>query len=162
MYSVLKEYKLHNAEVIFHCDADVDDLIDVIEGKRAFIPCLYAYNKIDQLYLEDLEEIASREDSVVLSCELELNLDYLIQKIWKTLNLVRVYTKPKGEAPNFSEAIVLRQGATIQDVCRAIHKDFENSFKAAYVWGRSTKFNPQKVGIDHVLLDEDVVQIIKK
>jgi len=30
------------------------------------------------------------------------------------------------------------------------------------VWGLSTKHNPQKVGKDHQLLDEDVVQIIKK
>lgn len=30
------------------------------------------------------------------------------------------------------------------------------------VWGSSVKHNPQKVGREHVLKDEDVVQIIKK
>lgn len=35
-------------------------------------------------------------------------------------------------------------------------------FRYAMVWGTSVKFNPQKVGKDHALLDEDVVQIIKK
>jgi ribosome-interacting GTPase 1 len=30
------------------------------------------------------------------------------------------------------------------------------------VWGSSAKHNPQKVGKEHVLADEDVVQIIKK
>lgn len=34
--------------------------------------------------------------------------------------------------------------------------------QSALVWGRSVKHQPQKVGKDHVLLDEDVVQIIKK
>ena len=32
----------------------------------------------------------------------------------------------------------------------------------ALVWGTSVKHNPQKVGKEHVLADEDVVQIIKK
>jgi ribosome-interacting GTPase 1 len=35
-------------------------------------------------------------------------------------------------------------------------------FKYALVWGNSVKFTPQKVGKEHVLFDEDVVQIIKK
>ena len=34
--------------------------------------------------------------------------------------------------------------------------------KYAMVWGTSVKHNPQKVGKDHQLNDEDVVQIIKK
>ena len=33
---------------------------------------------------------------------------------------------------------------------------------SAYVWGTSVKHNPQKVGKEHVLKDEDVVQIVKK
>ncbi|OWR55622.1 GTP-binding protein 128up, partial [Danaus plexippus plexippus] len=32
----------------------------------------------------------------------------------------------------------------------------------ALVWGSSVKHQPQKVGIEHILADEDVVQIVKK
>lgn len=32
----------------------------------------------------------------------------------------------------------------------------------ALVWGSSAKHRPQRVGKDHVLQDEDIVQIIKK
>jgi ribosome-interacting GTPase 1 len=35
-------------------------------------------------------------------------------------------------------------------------------FSARLVWGSSVKHQPQKVGLDHVLCDEDVVQIVKK
>lgn len=33
---------------------------------------------------------------------------------------------------------------------------------SALVWGQSAKHNPQKVGKDHRLVDEDIVQVIKK
>jgi len=37
---------------------------------------------------------------------------------------------------------------------------FENV--SALVWGSSVKHNPQRVGKEHVLNDEDVIQIVKK
>ena len=33
---------------------------------------------------------------------------------------------------------------------------------SALVWGSSVKHQPQKVGKEHVLNDEDVVQVVKK
>ena len=36
----MQEYKIHNAEVLFREDSDMDDLIDVIEGNRRYIKCL--------------------------------------------------------------------------------------------------------------------------
>ncbi len=78
------------------------------------------------------------------------------------LDLVRVYTKRRGEEPNLAEALVLnREHNTVLDVCRAVHKDFEKSFRMANVWGRSAKHSPQKVGLGHALEDEDVIELIR-
>ena len=52
--SVCSEYKIHNADVHMRDDCDVDDLVDVIEGSRVYIPCIYVINKIDQITLEEL------------------------------------------------------------------------------------------------------------
>jgi ribosome-interacting GTPase 1 len=41
-------------------------------------------------------------------------------------------------------------------------KIYFSFLKSALVWGSSVKHNPQKVGKDHVLNDEDVVQVVKK
>ena len=38
----------------------IDDMIDVIEGNRKFVKCLYVYNKIDQIGMEDVDEIARK------------------------------------------------------------------------------------------------------
>jgi len=58
--------------------------------------------------------------------------------------------------------VIARQKSTVGDFCNRIHRSMLKNFKNAMVWGLSVKYNPQKVGKDHQLLDEDVVQIIKK
>ena len=44
--SILAEYKISNAEVVLRIDATPDELIDVVEGNRIYIPCIYVLNKI--------------------------------------------------------------------------------------------------------------------
>jgi len=39
-------------------DITVDDLIDKIEGNRKYVKCIYAYNKIDSISLEEVDLIA--------------------------------------------------------------------------------------------------------
>ena len=46
------EYRIHNADITLKCDATVDDLIDVVEGNRIYIPAIYVLNKIDQISIE--------------------------------------------------------------------------------------------------------------
>ena len=54
------------------------------------------YNKIDQISLEEVDRLARQPHSVVTSCEMGLNLDCLLSKIWDYLCLLRVYTKKRG------------------------------------------------------------------
>lgn len=46
--AVLGEYKMANADVSFRCDATIDEFIDVVEGGRVYMPCLYVLNKIGE------------------------------------------------------------------------------------------------------------------
>ena len=39
------------------CEIKIDQLIDVIEGNRVYMGCLYIYNKIDNLTIEEIDEI---------------------------------------------------------------------------------------------------------
>jgi len=143
---ILAEYKIHNAEVLFREDATMDQFIDVISGTRIYMPCLYVYNKIDQISLEEVDRLARGEHNVVISCEMKLNLDYLLECLWEHLNLIRVYTKKPGQPPDFSDGIIMRNGVSVKHTCHAIHRTLANDCKYALVWGTSTKFNPQRVG----------------
>eukprot|EP00834_Sanchytrium_tribonematis_P008124 NODE_867_length_3409_cov_0.292447.p1 type:complete len:365 gc:universal NODE_867_length_3409_cov_0.292447:1181-2275(+) len=159
--SILKDQKMHHAEVIIHDDYTVDEFVDVLVGNRKYIRGLFCYNKIDAVPLERVEELALRQNSVVISCELELNLDYLLEAIWQHLDLIRIYTKRKGTYPDFENGFVVSRDTSVQNICRMIHKSLENEFKCALVWGTSTRHSPQQVGINHILEDEDVIQILK-
>ena len=112
--------------------------------------------------MEELAEFARRDDSIVISIHWELNLDLLLDRLWTYLNLLRVYTKRRGQRPDFDDPVILRMGATVEDVCKGIHKDLVDQFKYANVWGTSAKHTPQRVGLKHCLEDEDVIQLMKK
>ncbi|KAJ3567791.1 hypothetical protein NP233_g6133 [Leucocoprinus birnbaumii] len=163
--AILSEYRISNCDVaIREPNATADDLVDVIEGNRVYIPALYVLNKIDAISIEELDLLYKIPMSVPISSKEWLNVDELIQKMWETLNLVRVYTKPRGLPPDYSAPVVLRHGkSTVEDFCNAIHKEIAKQMKYAVVWGASAKHTRgQKVGLEHVLEDEDVVHISKK
>jgi len=161
--AILSEYKIFNADVCLRCNATADDLIDVIEGNRIYTPCLYVLNKIDAITIEELDLLDQIPHYVPVSAHLEWNLDELLEKAWDYLNLIRVYTKPKGQIPDYTAPVVMRAThCSVENFCNRLHKGIMKQFKYALVWGSSVKHNPQKVGKDHLLHDEDIVQVIKK
>ncbi|XP_060579011.1 developmentally-regulated GTP-binding protein 2-like isoform X1 [Ruditapes philippinarum] len=183
---ILHEYKIFNAEIVFRSDCTAEEFIDVVVGSRVYMPCLYVYNKIDQISIEEVDRLARLPDSVVVSCNMKLNLDYLLETVWRCLALVRVYTKKRGEPPDFEGGLILRRGCTVEHVvsicyipaiyillntragctvehvCHAIHRTLVANFNYAYVWGRSVKFCPQRVGLQHLMCHDDVIQVFKK
>jgi ribosome-interacting GTPase 1 len=58
--------------------------------------------------------------------------------------------------------VMKKSDASVEKFCNTIHKAILKEFKCALVWGASAKHQPQKVGKEHGLMDEDVVQIVKK
>jgi len=162
---ILAEYKIHNAEVLFREDASPDELIDIIEGNRKYVKCLYVYNKADIISIEEVDALARKPHSLVISCNLKLGYDYLLENIWDYLGLVRIFTKKRGAPPDLDDPVVLtvfRHGCSVESACLQVHKSLVDDFHFAYVWGTSTKHNPQRVGLGHNLEDEDVIQIVKK
>ncbi|VDL22542.1 unnamed protein product [Hymenolepis diminuta] len=159
---ILHEYKIFNADLVIREDITQDQLIDVIVGNRVYLKCLYVYNKIDQISLEEVDKLAREPHSVVISCNLGLNLDYLLKVMWEYLDLIQIYTKKQGKKPDLDEGIILRNGATVEHVCHCIHRSLADNFKYALIWGTSVKFSPQRVGLSNTVNHHDVIQIVKK
>jgi hypothetical protein len=87
----------------------VDQLVDVVQGNREYKPCLYLYNKIDTVTIEEIDQLARMPHSIVGSVAQHFNIggpledDYVKQKLWEYLGLTRVYTKRKGK---FSQRLI--------------------------------------------------------
>ncbi|KAJ2305603.1 GTP-binding protein rbg1, partial [Coemansia sp. RSA 2706] len=132
--SILNEYRISSADISFRCDATADDLIDVIEGNRVYIPAVYVLNKIDQISIEELDLVYKIPHAVPISAHHEWNFDELLEKMWEYLNLVRIYTKPKGQLPDYSAPVVLKKDrSTVSDFCNAIHKGILKELSHAQV-----------------------------
>lgn len=160
--AILKEYRIHNCQLTIREDITDEDLIDILSSNATYINCLFCYNKIDELTYEEFLEIVENEQNVVVSCNKGWNLEELKETIWNKLNLKRIYTKKRGEDPDFLQPVIMRNEPTVKDLCIRIHRDLDLNFKHAFVWGLSSKHQPQKVGLSHALEDEDVVQIATK
>lgn len=116
----MNEYKINSADIAIRCDATIDDLIDVLEAKsRSYIPVVYALNKIDAISIEELDLLYRIPNACPISSEHGWNVDELLEMMWEKLNLRRIYTKPKGRAPDYSAPVVLRKhGCTVEDFVR--------------------------------------------
>ena len=87
-------------------------------------------NKIDVISIEELDLLYKIPNSVPISSNEWLNVDELIEKMWEALDLVRVYTKPRGQAPDYSAPVVLKRGkCSVEDFCNAIHKEIAKQLK---------------------------------
>lgn len=160
---ILAEYRMHNAEIqLRQADVTVDQLIDVIEERtRVYIPCIYVLNKIDAISIQELDLLDRVPNYVPVSAHHHWGFDELLEKIWEKSGSMRIYTKPRGQIPDYNAPVVLRgHDATVGAFCDRIHKGMRKTFKYALVWGRSVRHQPQHVGLAHVLCDEDVVQVV--
>ena len=160
---ILNVYKIHQANVIIREDISDDQLIDIVAGNRRYVPALTVLNKVDLVSSKYVEEAHKRigEDFIPVSADQNLNIETLQAGIYNRLNFIRVYLKPRNGEADYKTPLIVTAGSTVTDVCTKIHRRFVSDAKYALVSGNSVRFSPQRVGMNHVLSDRDVITIIK-
>ena len=88
-------------------------------------------------------------------------VDELIKKIFETFPIIRIYTKePKKKASK--EPMILKQNSTFKEATEKILKGISGKIKRARIWGPSSKFGGQIIGLEHILKDKDVIEFQTK
>jgi len=160
---ILHVYGITSARVVIREDVTSDQIVDLLSGSKTYANALTIINKIDLVDDEFLKELKSKIKSefIAVSADSNINLDLLKDLIYEKLKFIRIYMKPKGGETDFKEPLIAKEGSTVLDICNKLHRNMKKQFRYGMVWGKSVKFGGQRVGIKHVLLDEDVITIIK-
>ena len=161
--AILNVYKIHHGNVIIREDITDDQLIDLVAGNRRYMPAQVVLNKVDLVSEKYVEEVRKRigADFIPISADQNLNIDKLKKAIYNRLNFIRIYLKPRNGEPDFDEPLIITAGSTISDICAHVHRNFAKVAKYAIVSGPSVRFSSQRVGMDHIVQDRDVVTVIK-
>lgn len=160
---LMNSYRIYNAVIKIYGEAGLDEIEKAIYENILYKPTIVILNKIDllqsQVILDKFKELLPPEIPLVKTSALKgIGFDDVGRTIFQILKIIRIYTKPPTGKPSM-KPLILRKGATIFDVAKAIHKEFVEKFSYARVWGPSAKYPGQKVGLDHVVEDKDIVEI---
>ena len=94
---------------------------------------------------------------VSISAKEGSGLEELKRTIYRSLNIIRVYTKTPGSKADLTDPMILEKGSTVEEAAESIHKDFRSKLKYAVVWG-SGKYDGQRASKEHILQDGDIVE----
>jgi uncharacterized protein len=95
----------------------------------------------------------------VISAKHGTGLEALRESIFKSLDVIRVYSKlPTAKEADRDRPFTLRRGSPLLDMAAMVHKDFLAGLKFARVWGSAVHDGTQVKG-DYVLHDKDIVEL---
>jgi len=160
-------------------DLQLEDSIQILEEQRiipehrrdqhesiigkSFKPLLVLANKCDdegsvEIYELFCEMMGHEWSCLPVSATSGRNLEMLKRRLFNDLGIIRIYSKAPMAEPDRSAPYIMKEGSTLEEFARKIHKDFYEKLAFARVWG-SSLFDGQMVQRDYVLQDEDVVEL---
>jgi len=128
---------------------------------------IYIFNKIDLLKDNELRKIKATLSSKHKNKEIFFissinpnseDLKSLKTLLWENFSIIRVYTKEPKKEPT-KEPLLIKKNSNVKKVAEKIHKKLSKNIKKAKIWGPSSKFKGQIVGLNHKLKDKDIVEL---
>jgi small GTP-binding protein len=151
---------IRSADAIVLCQAaatypaDLELLQAELDTAGIDLPTLVAITRVD----EAPDGFVPPEDAVGVSILDDESLDRFRQAVWSLTGLLRVHLCKDGAVDE--DPITLEPPATVLDVARAIHNDLAARCRGARLWGGTARFDGQRVGPGHEVIDGDVVEIL--
>ena len=161
---IVRSFGIVSATVTLRTNVTDDHIVDTLAGSRVYSRAVVVLNKIDLATKKDIKRARSMlpEGWPVLevSAKTGEGIEAMKDFIFDNLHFMSIYLKPQGKEADLVEPLIVKDTSTVRDVCVKLHRDFVRKFRYARVKGPSAKFDWQRVGLDHVLKDKDLLTII--
>ena len=140
---------------------ELEKVVERAPGKKIFL-----FNKIDLLSENEKRKISATLQSkkynfLLISTEKKENINQLKEKLFQSFGKIRIYTKEPGKEKS-KRPIIMIPNSTVKNVAEKILKGFSSKVKETRIWGPSSKFAGQVVGLSYKLKDLDVVEFKTK
>lgn len=140
----------------------VDKLIERAPGKKIIV-----FTKTDLLSENEKRKISATLSSkkynfILISVYAKENIEELKEKLFQSFGKIRVYTKQPEQKQKSPKPIILLPKSKVKDVAEKILKGLSQKIKTAKIWGPSSKYGGQIVGLQHELKDLDIVEFKTK
>jgi len=138
----------------------IEKILSNLKNSRA--KKIIIFNKRDLRSERDNRKIfatlqSKKYNFVLVSTKTKQGIEELKEKLFQSFEKIRVYTKEPGKEKS-KNPIILSPNSNIKDVSEKILKGFSKNVREIKLWGPSSKFPGQKVGLKHKLKDLDVVE----
>jgi ribosome-interacting GTPase 1 len=160
---------LYTADTILVLITSLRDLEEIQEQtKDAKGKKIIVFNKSDYLTNEEKRKISANLQSKKYNFILMTsypnpseNLHELKKKIFDSFEIIRIFTKEPGKEKS-NKPIIMKPHSTAKNVADKIFEGLSKKVKEIKIWGPSSKFGGQKVGLSHILKDKDVIELRTK
>ncbi|MEM3074330.1 MAG: GTPase [Candidatus Pacearchaeota archaeon] len=135
----------------------IKEIITKVKGKLIIV-----LNKTDLLNEKEKRKISETLKSkkynfIMVSTITNENIEELKKKIFESFEISRIYLKEPGKNPS-EKPLVMKFNSTIEDIAKKISNQMVSTIKEVRIWGPSSKFPNQKVGLQHKVKDKDIVE----
>ncbi|MBS3093853.1 50S ribosome-binding GTPase [Candidatus Pacearchaeota archaeon] len=155
---------VNNADTLLIVVEKINEIKYIFDSiKNPHAKRIVIFNKIDMHDEETRRKIretlrTKKYNFAIISTYTEEGLDELKEKILNSFDVIRVYTKHQGKRENLDIPVVLQSNSTLKDVAEKILHGYSKKVKFAKIWGPSSKFPGQQVGLKHEVKDKDIVE----
>jgi len=139
---------------------ELTSLSAILKNENIRAKTVFILNKVESISPEELKKFF-KLNVLRISTKEKAGIDDVKQKIFENIGLIRIYTKEPGKKPS-EKPMIIKKDASVRGIAEKIRKDFPDRFIKAKIWGKSAKFPGQTVGIEHVLVDKDIVELYIK